>query len=60
MCFLVQRGDVTAFSPADAIDPAYGEGLRDALAHGVEVLVLQVDVRPSHLSVTGTLPVVFE
>lgn len=36
--FLVSRGDVRRFRPADAIDPAYGAALREAAAAGVEVL----------------------
>ena len=35
--FLVQRGEATAFAPADAIDPAYGRLLREVVAAGVEV-----------------------
>ncbi len=36
--FFVSRSDVRAFRPADAIDPAYGEALREAAARGVLVL----------------------
>jgi sugar fermentation stimulation protein A len=37
--FLVQRGDCRVFSPADAVDPAYGRALRWAAREGVKVLV---------------------
>ena len=36
--FLVQRGEATSFTPADAIDPEYGRLLREVAAAGVEVL----------------------
>ena len=36
--FLVQRGEATGFTPADAIDPEYGRLLREVAAAGVEVL----------------------
>ncbi|MFH2099232.1 MAG: DNA/RNA nuclease SfsA, partial [Pseudomonadota bacterium] len=36
--FIIQRMDAMRFSPADTIDPAWGEGLRRAAEAGVEVL----------------------
>jgi sugar fermentation stimulation protein A len=36
--FLVQRGEVHAFTPADRIDPEYGRRLREAAGCGVEVM----------------------
>lgn len=36
--FLVQRMDATCFGPADSIDPAYGQLLREAVEEGVEIL----------------------
>ncbi len=45
--FLVQRGEATAFAPADAIDPEYGRLLRQAAEQGVEVLAYR-----SRVSVT--------
>ena len=42
MFFLVQRMDALRFSPADAIDPAYGRELRRAVEAGVEVLAYDV------------------
>ena len=38
LLFCVQRADVAAVAPADAIDPAYGAALREAAAAGVDVL----------------------
>jgi sugar fermentation stimulation protein A len=37
--YLIQRMDAKTFQPADHIDPAYGRELRQALKHGVEILV---------------------
>ena len=37
MFYCIQRPDACCFGPADMIDPAYAVGLRDAVAHGVEV-----------------------
>jgi sugar fermentation stimulation protein A len=42
--FVVQRSDASAFRSADHIDPAFGEGLREAERSGVEVLVYDVRI----------------
>jgi sugar fermentation stimulation protein A len=42
MFFLIQRMDADSFSPADDIDPIYGEELRKAHQNGVEILVYDV------------------
>jgi len=36
--FIVQRNDCDVLSPADDIDPAYAQALRDAAAAGVEII----------------------
>jgi sugar fermentation stimulation protein A len=41
---LVQRGGAGFFSPADSIDPAWGQALRAALRQGVELLAHSVDL----------------
>jgi sugar fermentation stimulation protein A len=46
--YLIQRMDASRLHPADHIDPAYGEGLRQALAAGVEALAYDV-----HIDLTG-------
>ena len=46
--YLIQRMDAARFHPADHIDPAYGQGLRDALAAGVEAMAYDV-----HIDLTG-------
>jgi sugar fermentation stimulation protein A len=55
--FLVQRGEATAFCPADQIDPAYGRTLREVAAQGVEVIACRSVVTPEENSVGERLPV---
>ncbi|MFO0634183.1 MAG: DNA/RNA nuclease SfsA [Nannocystaceae bacterium] len=43
--FAVMRGDVDAFTPAAAIDPAYATALREAVDAGVEVYALAARIR---------------
>ena len=45
MLYLVQRGDCKCFRTADEIDPAYGDGLREAMASGVRAEVHVLSVR---------------
>lgn len=56
LVFLVQRGDAEMVSPADSIDPAYGELLRIAVRSGVEVLPWRARVTPSQISLDRPLP----
>ena len=44
MFYLIQRMDAEEFRPADHIDPAYGKGLRQAVAQGVEILAYDVHI----------------
>jgi sugar fermentation stimulation protein A len=55
--FLVQRGEATAFTPADAIDPEYGRLLRQAALAGVEVLAYKSIVTPEENRVGERIPV---
>jgi sugar fermentation stimulation protein A len=50
--YLIQRMDAKTFKPADHIDPAYGRELRQALKHGVEILVYdtQIDLKTIRLN----------
>lgn len=57
LLFVVQRADCTRVEPADDIDPAYGEALREARARGVEVLALGARVAPRTIRLQGPLPV---
>ncbi len=58
MFFLIQRMDADFFKPADDIDPAYGRGLRNAYAHGVEIVIY--DVRLDLESISLNRPVKFK
>lgn len=55
--FLVQRGEATAFAPADHIDPEYGRLLREVAAAGVEVLAYRSVVTAQSNRVGEQLPV---
>lgn len=55
--FVVQREDCPRFAPADDIDPAYGEALRDAAAAGVGVLAWRARVSPEKIVLAEPLPV---
>jgi len=56
--FLVQRGEAETFSPADAIDPAYGRLLREVAAAGVEVLVYKSVVSKESNRVGERIPAI--
>lgn len=58
LLFVVQRVDCDHVEPADAIDPDYGEALRNAVARGVEVIAVQVRVRAHSIELKCRLPVV--
>lgn len=55
--FLVQRGEATSFSPADAIDAVYARLLRQAAASGVEILAYRTEVSPQENRVARALKV---
>lgn len=55
--FLVQRCEATAFTPADAIDPRYGQLLREVTAAGVEVLAYRSVVTTEENSIGARIPV---
>ena len=57
MLYMVQRMDVRIFSPARAIDPAYGKALDEAVRQGVEVFVVQAMVTPESIEYHRLLPV---
>jgi sugar fermentation stimulation protein A len=56
--FTVQRGDGTAVSPADLIDPEYGRLLRLAMENGVEALAYRALVTPEEIRLTERLQVI--
>jgi len=55
VCFIIQRDDAEAFGPCDAIDPAFGQGLREAAALGVEVYAFESHIAPDGLSLGGLM-----
>ena len=57
MCYLIQRGDAETFGPADSIDPAYAQGLRDAVSKGVEAIAWACEVTPEAIQVIRPVPV---
>ena len=44
--FCIQRSDVDSFRSADEIDPKYGQLLRQAYEHGVEVMAYRASLSP--------------
>ncbi len=52
----VQRMDAQGFQPADAIDPAYGRGLRRAVAAGVELMAYDVRIDTRRIRLGRALP----
>jgi sugar fermentation stimulation protein A len=57
MVYCAQRSDVTAFTSADAIDPAYGKALREAVKAGVEIYALAGRVGPRRITLSKRLPI---
>lgn len=55
--FVVQRSDAHSFAPHDAADPAFGDGLRQAAAAGVEVRAYACQVSPYEVRLVQSLAV---
>jgi sugar fermentation stimulation protein A len=53
MLYLINRGDMTKFSPGDTTDPVYGQLLRTAVAKGLEVLPCRFDISPEGVEYLG-------
>ena len=58
MFFLIQRMDASSFCPADDIDPAYGQELRQAHNTGVEILVYDVTIDLDAIRLSHCIPLV--
>lgn len=56
--FLIQRMDADSFSPADDIDPAYGQELRKAQENGVEILAYDVHIDTDKVKIKAPIPLV--
>jgi sugar fermentation stimulation protein A len=59
MLFIIQREDVTSFSPADDIDPEYGRLLRLAKDKGVKILAYGCKLTPEDISLHKKIPIRF-
>ncbi len=55
LVFCVQHTGIDSVSPADAIDPLYGQTLRQAIEAGVEVLTYGADISPESIVITQPL-----
>ncbi len=57
LVFCVQRSDVDCVSPADEIDPVYGQQLRAAVAAGVDVWAYRATVSCEEIRLIDSIPV---
>ena len=57
LLFCVQHTGILHVSPADEIDPVYGETLREAMAKGVEVIAYRAAITPTHIALDSPVPV---
>ncbi|CAB1275134.1 DNA/RNA nuclease SfsA [Candidatus Nitrosacidococcus tergens] len=57
MFYLVQREDCDYFSPANHIDPVYGEKLQFAIVQGVEVIAYSCQLTPQAIYINKPLPI---
>ncbi len=55
--YCVNLSGIEAVRPAAEIDPAYAQGLREAVAAGVEVLAYGVEISPQDIRLVRKLPV---
>ena len=60
MLFIIMRTDVEVLRPADKIDPAYGQLLREAARAGVEILAYKTAITPKEIRVTESVPVKYD
>jgi len=58
LVFCVQRQDVRQVQPFDAVDPAYGLALREAIRDGVEVHALRARLSTRSIQLDEPIPVV--
>lgn len=55
--YLIQRTDARVFKPADAIDRAYGEKLRQAVQNGVEIITRDTSMDTRMIGIGNPVPV---
>jgi len=58
LLFCVQHTGIQQVSPADEIDPLYGETLRLAIASGVEVIAYRAEISPEAIVLSTAIAVV--
>jgi sugar fermentation stimulation protein A len=58
MLYLINRRDMTKFSPGDTTDPLYGQLLRTAVAKGLQVLPYRFEITPQGVKYLGLAEVV--
>lgn len=56
MVYVVQRGDVSVFTPAFDIDPKYAEALKEAYRLGVEIFPVRCSISPEEIEVETIIP----
>ncbi len=56
MLYLVQRDDCQSFDLANEIDPVYARAFDEAMARGVESVVVETSLSPTGISFTRLLP----
>ena len=55
--YLIQRMDARLFKPADAIDPVYGEKLRQVIKNGVQIVTRDVMIDQKMICIGRSIPV---
>lgn len=60
MVYAIQRSDVKSFSLAEDIDPAYAAAFREAKKAGVEAIAYSAKLSPKEISLTKSIPIIFE
>ena len=60
MLYIVNRMDVSSFSPASDIDPMYASLLKEAINKGVEVLVYQTKLTEDEIIVSTKIPLILD
>lgn len=60
LLFCVAHTGINSVTPADDIDPVYGESLREAMEQGVEVYAYRakIDVTAGEISLTTAIPII--
>ena len=57
MVYALNRPEGGCFRPADEIDPAYGEALRQGVSQGLEVIAVRIEHGPRSIRVAGEVAV---